>query len=600
MLHKLFRNKKTQDYLAFKTLNQVIVMFLQQEKGYLFFSLIKTVIGGVLPLVFVVFPAAIVGELTGNQRANRLLLLLIMMVVIHFVLSVFNSLLEASLLRSSERINRSFFFRIAQKSMALPYDMMEDIEQIDRIRIARDGLDRIGGITYVVNRFFELIQSILTIAGSIIIVTTLDIWLIILAVVCIVLHTVVQSRLKKIDMEFWNSMVGYNTRFFYVVSVILNRRYAKDIRIYKAQQTFIRQMESFITYISKEFKIKSSRQSRFNLLSYLVDSIQQIVIFGYLSWKLISGIITLGSFIMYFGAIQSFTTSTVKAMEVFLDLLQSSYFISHSIRLLDTEIPVSENNKLSAINKPCFEFEGVSFRYPGQERFALNNVNLRIPYGHKLCVVGMNGAGKTTLIKLLLRLYKPTDGRILLNGKDIQMYDFDEYTQLFSSLFQDYKLLAATIQENITLGRDTAVDQVKDCLQKAGLLERVESMKNNMETLVFKLFDPDGVDLSGGEAQKLAIARALNKDALVLILDEPTASLDPRMEHEIYSGFHKMVKSKTAIYISHRMTSCLFSDSIAVFDSGQLIQYGTHEDLINQSGKYAEMFQVQAQYYLKD
>ena len=210
----------------------------------------------------------------------------------------------------------------------------------------------------------------------------------------------------------------------------------------------------------------------------------------------------------------------------------------------------------------------------------------------------MNGSGKTTMIKLLCRLYDPTEGYITLNGIDIQKYDYEDYLKLFSVVFQDFKLFSFSVGENVAASVDYDEDKVWSSLEKAGMLERVKAMPKGLKTPVYKDFEEDGVEISGGEAQKIAIARALYKDAAFVILDEPTASLDPIAEHEIYSRFNDMVKDKTAVYISHRLSSCRFCDRILAFDNGQLIQDGSHEELLeNPEGKYSELWNAQAQYY---
>ncbi len=243
------------------------------------------------------------------------------------------------------------------------------------------------------------------------------------------------------------------------------------------------------------------------------------------------------------------------------------------------------------------EFRDVSFRYPGSELLALRHVNIKFHVGSRLAVVGKNGSGKTTFIKLLCRLYDPTEGQILLNGIDIRKYRYDDYMNIFSIVFQDFKLFARPLGENVAGSIIYDRDRVLKCLKSAGFEERLDSLEKGLDTYLYKEWDSKGVDISGGEAQKIALARALYKDAPFIILDEPTAALDPIAEAEIYSRFNEIVESKTAIYISHRLSSCKFCNEIAVFDQGQLVQRGSHDILVSREGKYAELWQAQAQYY---
>ena len=244
------------------------------------------------------------------------------------------------------------------------------------------------------------------------------------------------------------------------------------------------------------------------------------------------------------------------------------------------------------------EFRNVSFRYPGSETFTLRNFSLKLRIGERMAIVGMNGSGKTTLIKLLCRLYDPQEGEILLNGVDIRKFKQDEYIRLFSVVFQDFKLLALPLGQNVASSVNADGALAEKCLFQAGLKERLDRMPEGLDTPLYKDVFDDGVEISGGEAQKIAIARALYKDAPFVLLDEPTASLDPLSEYEIYSKFDTMVGDKTAIYISHRLSSCRFCDDIAVLHEGRLVQRGSHDRLLqDKTGKYYELWQAQAQYY---
>ena len=247
------------------------------------------------------------------------------------------------------------------------------------------------------------------------------------------------------------------------------------------------------------------------------------------------------------------------------------------------------------------EFRDVSFRYPGSEQYALRHLSMTFKVGERLAVVGMNGSGKTTFIKLLCRLYDPTEGVILLNGIDIRKYRYDEYMDIFSVVFQDFKLFALPLGQNVATAQHYDVARAADCLQKAGFSDRLARMPKGLDTCLYKDLDEDGVTISGGEAQKIAIARALYKDAPFIVLDEPTAALDPVAEAEIYAKFNEIAGDKTAIYISHRLSSCKFCDEIAVFDHGEVVQQGTHEELLGEpDGKYYELWNAQAQYYTEE
>jgi ATP-binding cassette subfamily B protein len=244
------------------------------------------------------------------------------------------------------------------------------------------------------------------------------------------------------------------------------------------------------------------------------------------------------------------------------------------------------------------EFCNVSFRYPGAKEYSLRNLSLKFKIGKRLAIVGKNGSGKSTFIKLLCRLYDPTEGEIRLNGVDIRKYDYEEYLKLFSVVFQDFKLFSFSLGQNVATAMEYDREKAEQCLLKAGLSQRLESMPKGLDTALYKDFESEGVEISGGEAQKVALARALYKDAPVVVLDEPTAALDPIAEAEVYTKFNEIIGDKTAIYISHRLSSCKFCDEIAVFDEGAVVQRGSHEVLLqDKGGLYHELWTAQAQYY---
>jgi len=244
------------------------------------------------------------------------------------------------------------------------------------------------------------------------------------------------------------------------------------------------------------------------------------------------------------------------------------------------------------------EFKNVSFKYPGSEKYALKNLSMKLNIGQRLAVVGMNGSGKTTMIKLLCRLYDPTEGEITLNGINIMEYDYDQYLAIFGVVFQDFELLPFTLGQNVAASVEFDETSVLKNLELAGFNNKLEKMPNGLNTYLYKNFEEEGIEVSGGEAQKIALARAMYKNAPFIILDEPTAALDPIAEYEIYSTFNEIVGDKTAVYISHRLSSCKFCDDIVVFHEGELVQRGNHDTLVeSQKGKYRELWDAQAQYY---
>lgn len=335
-------------------------------------------------------------------------------------------------------------------------------------------------------------------------------------------------------------------------------------------------------------------------VSTTISAFIKLFVCLFVGLKALSGAFGIGSLVLYVTTILNFSFAIENFGRALGNIRGSRKLYDEGFAYIDIK-----NNMKHRDTHPDFsrgfhmvEFCNVSFKYPGSATYSLRNINIKFGGEEKLAIVGMNGSGKTTFIKLLCRLYDPTEGKILLDGIDIREYDYHEYLKLFSVVFQDFKLFAFPLAQNVAA--DSAYDRelVKSSLVRAGMSERLKTMPNGLDTCIYKNFDTEGIEISGGEAQKIALARALYKDAPIVVLDEPTAALDPIAESEIYNRFNDMIVGKTAVYISHRLSSCQFCDKIAVFDDGELIQLGKHAELLESpNSQYSEMWYAQAQYY---
>ena len=328
----------------------------------------------------------------------------------------------------------------------------------------------------------------------------------------------------------------------------------------------------------------------------LSDALSHLLTYGYVALYYIKGFITsISMYSLYINAISKFIASSHSIFNSLLNINQNTKMMYEFKKFMEIDTTYVEGDKqVNLKDRLEIEFKNVSFKYPNSDNLVLKNVNVKINPLKKYSIVGENGAGKTTFIKLLMRLYDPTEGVITLNGIDIKEFDIESYYQIFGVVFQDYQLIGFTLGENIT-SQDTFDDEKVNSILKD---INFKAKTNNLAQSMLKYFDEKGVELSGGETQKVAIARALYKDSNILILDEPTAALDPLAEYEIYNQFDSMTNNKTALYISHRLSSCRFCDEIIVFEKGRIIEKGHHDVLINNTnGKYYSMFKAQAKYY---
>ena len=315
----------------------------------------------------------------------------------------------------------------------------------------------------------------------------------------------------------------------------------------------------------------------------------------------IAGAMSIGSVVRLAGCLRNFIYGFVELICSLDDLGMRAHQQVSTFEFFELEdemykgrLPMEKRSD----NQYQIEFRDVSFKYPGSQVYALKNFSMKLKIGEKLAIVGMNGSGKTTMIKLLCRLYDPDEGEILLNGVNIKKFKQEEYSTLFSVVFQDYNLFPFKLGQNVALDTHYDVEKVEKCLRDAGFGDRLQEMPEGLDTYLYTDYDDSGVQISGGEAQKIALARAIYKDSPFILLDEPTAALDPLSEYEIYTHFDQIVGSKTAIYISHRLSSCRFCGKIAVFHEGRLVQLGSHKELVaDAEGKYYEMWNAQAQYY---
>ncbi len=425
----------------------------------------------------------------------------------------------------------------------------------------------------------------------------------VVAAVAVVQSVFVIPRTMKMFDENLNSdemMSAYRVRDFFRNYSVFNYRTGKDIRIYGQQELILDKYNSSIKNMY-DMRTKCWKNALLtNGIMELLNIVSKISMYGFAVIRAASGMMTPGevvAFVVYFMRIQAGVVTFSSQLSYLFNLPKYCKRIFDFLDIPDEKYKGTIPTEKRDDNEYEFEFKNVWFKYPNTEQYILKNVNLKWRIGEKMALVGKNGSGKSTLVKLLCRLYDPTEGEITLNGIDIRKYNYGEYMALFSMVFQDSKLLSFSMGENIAASLNYDREYAEDCVKRAGLSELLQKMPEGIETCLYKDFDEKGVEISGGEAQKLCLARAVYKGAPFIILDEPTAALDPISEHDIYTHFNSIVGTRTAIYISHRLSSCRFCDDITVLDNGSVAEKGSHSELLEKHGKYFEMWQAQAEYY---
>lgn len=460
------------------------------------------------------------------------------------------------------------------------------------------------GFSYVLESAFSIFGKIITLAGIIAVISTMNFYIVILFLLMVLASSYVDSKAKRKSHKLSMEAVEVERRWNYFTRVLEDVSYSKEIRLNNISNWLIK---NEIDYSHKAIDFYKKRNTHFSI-SALFNSvsglIQNVIAYSYLIHGVITNVISIGNFTMYLNAVSTFSNSFRDVLSSLIDIKIYGLYYDALEKYVNIPETIRDNKKLPIpiVNDKDYmiSFKNVSFKYPGQDDYAIKNLNIDIKSGTKLAIVGENGSGKTTFIKLLCRLYDPTEGEILCNNINIKDIDYDEYMNIFSAVFQDFKMFAFSIKENIVLDNKNNItsETISSLLDEVGLGQKLRELPYGLETSVYKEFDENGFEPSGGEGQKIAIARAVARDSKIIILDEPLSALDPKSEHEIFQQFDSLVHNKTAIYITHRLSSSRMCDNIAVFESGKLIEYGTHDELMSHNLKYAELFNLQAQHYI--
>ena len=483
---------------------------------------------------------------------------------------------------------------------------MESPDFLDYAQRAKTALNRgkgFHGVLYQSRNFIA--QGTLMILSAALIGIQNLLMMIIFIVISFGIVKISSFFTKRDKIKFSDAMAPTWRKMNYLESTTKNFDFAKDIRLFNMSNAFFNQL-SGVNETYKELNRKHHNRMvlwEVSLGSVLI--VQKILMYTWLVYNVVTGAYQISDFVLYVGLVSTFHASVGYVNWIYSDMRTNSLMINDYRNFVDwkedRETADEKDGYITEINLDKFEFrfENVSFKYPGHDNYVLKNVNLTIKNGAKLAVVGVNGAGKTTFIKLMMKLYEPSEGRILLNDVDIKEYNREEYFKLFSPVFQNVECFAMPIYQNISFAEEdkTDMNKINEVLEQSGLSEKINSYEKGIHTNLLKIFDKEGIDLSGGEKQRLAMARALYKDGKVIILDEPTAALDALAEDRMYREFENMIHGKTAVFISHRLGSTRFCDKIAMFEDGTIVEEGTHEELMAKNGKYAYMFGIQSQYY---
>ncbi|KAB3530271.1 ABC transporter ATP-binding protein [Alkaliphilus serpentinus] len=597
-------NKK--DWKGLKDTFQVMLYFLgltnRVSKIYIPTLLFSSLFKSAAPFINIILPKFIIDELMGQQRTEVFVQLIALIILGNFIFNIINKWFEMRVQVVNEELIYGLDLVISEKIADMDFQNIEDPEILNLRERALFAIYNEGAIWRLVENLAVMVSSTISIIGLTALILTLNGILIFVVLAIVALNSKIFMKVQKLRYEAGQKNIPGNRAFGYFGTLTSDFSLGKDIRLYNIAPVITSKVQNFTSQVVRVNTQHFRTEGKLNGLSAINLQFQLIIVYGYLTYRVFKGTMEIGSFTMYASATNSFCTSISTFVNTFIEVNQLCRYLELFMQFEQIENKSKAGTRAIELSERyVIEFKGVSFKYPRKEEYALKDVSIVINQGEKLSVVGLNGAGKTTFIKLLTRLYEPTEGEILINGININEYKYDEYMKILSVVFQDYKLLAFTIKENIALENADAVsdDEILKILKEAGLEKDLAKLERGIHTPIYKQFDKTGIEFSGGQSQKLAIGRALFKNSPIVVLDEPTAALDPIAEFEIYNKFNDLVGNKTAIYISHRLSSCRFCDKIAVFEKGRIIQYGNHSELMKFPHlTYAQMYNTQSQYYI--
>lgn len=597
--------------LAFKEMHRL-------EKRLTPLSVILAAVTAVMPFINIWFTSKIIDLLDTGADMKELALYIGLAVGINLILFFLSYFLNDMYFMYRSLMYNKELQNISEKLFKTEYQKLENSDFKELIHKHSEAQDRVFSAFVQFSWMMrDFISGALTLIISIIIVIPLfkigftktgetyfekPVFLLTIfaaIAVMVVIILVVAMKMNKAWFKASDEYSRLDRIFYYFLNMFTDYNTGKEIRLYKEQNLIEHTATDILLTdgekLLKKVSLNSAKSSSFVAI---LGAIVGFGIYLFIGVKGLYGLFGIGSLVLYCGSFMQIINGIMKMAATFGKTEEMVPLVNYYFDIMNTKDEMEYGDKVLDTTEFELEFKNVSFRYPDAENYSLKDINIKIKNGEHLAVVGRNGSGKTTFIKLMCRLYDVTDGEILINGINIKDYTKESIIQLYSVVFQDFRIFSLPLNDNVCAGKEHDKDKLYNCLEQANIKERTESLPNKDNTILYKDMDKAGVEISGGEAQKLALARALYKDSPVVILDEPTASLDPIAENEIYSRFNSFTQNKTAIYISHRLSSCVFCNRIAVFDKAELVETGTHNELLNNSGKYSELWNAQAQYYL--
>lgn len=560
-----------------------------------FFVLIFNVLITSATTVFGAYTLSIIIKSLEEWNYNQSLITCAIVVGVEVLLVFLQKLSERLLRVHKVKMSEAIDQMISKKILSLPFRYLEDSYYLELKVQAKQGINNMGAISSLLQVFATVLSNFVTIIGLLSIVILFDPILVIVLIAGVLLSVIIHIISLKVQIRLFKDLLPINYKYGYYLGILTSVTNCKEFRLYSISDYMQKNFEDYSNKVYKYFRGTQLKVNLIEMVNQFLQYVQTAFVYIFVGIKVLVSHMPISNFSLTVSSAISFSNCIRNIIQGSSNYAQDLEYIKPMIELMELKEETIEGKEvLERIE--TIEFDHVFFKYPKTENYILEDVSFKINANEKISIVGLNGAGKTTIVKLLCRLYDVTEGQIRMNGKPIEDYSKDSYIEQISTVFQDYKLFSYSIFENILPDGD--IKQVKDVCRQVGIAEKIESLPKQYDSVMSKSYEEDGVELSGGQRQKIAIARALIKPADLLILDEPTSALDPMAEAEIYENFNRLAENRTALYISHRMSSSIFCDKILVLENGRVTNFDSHINLMKQTDSlYYKLFTSQAKNY---
>lgn len=587
---------------------KTIGFLFKKIKEYDFFMIpimvIYTMLFAVYPFIWVIVPTKVI-SLSKTNDISMIIKMILVGGALAIICVIGTSFLKGNYRMRMNNVRYNLIRDLMNYSLTMPYEYTLEPEKLTEIELAdKSIISPMHGAGAIILTMLTLFGSLFATLGFIGLMSTLSWGMMIFLFLVVVGTYFFSSKAASYEESTWDKWGNYERQYNQTINIMTDGTYGKDIRLYN----LIDILEKYCNNLISQFKTISTAVSKKNhqmsTASAILNLLRDIVLFSYISNLLLTRQIDASQFFLYTTGMTSFVVILQDSMKQIANIKKESNRFTHFINLVKSREDIAENTESIKMiehilsSRPItIDIVDVSFRYPRTEKDTLNNLNLTIKAGEKMALVGENGAGKSTLIKLLCKLYKPSSGKILLNGIDIDEIPEKMYWQILGVVFQDAMVLPFSVKDNITLDEKVDIEKLNKAINSSGMDEVADKLADGIDTILLRILNDNGLDISGGQRQKLYLARALYKECHLLILDEPTAALDPLAEASLYQQYDLLADEKTSLYISHRLASTKFCNRIAYLKDGKITELGTHDELMNLNGDYKELFDIQAKYY---